>query len=65
MLTIEVQQGKAHNVQAYFMKSKVVKDTAYSNASNIEIPLTIIHDEYLMEQAPSPSESHWMWWIPS
>jgi hypothetical protein len=57
MSTTKVKQGKEHNVQANVTKSKAVIDATKSNASNIEMTLTIIPDLYLMEQDPMFSES--------
>jgi hypothetical protein len=58
-----VKLEKEHNVQANVTKSKVVIDVTKSNASNIEMTLTIILDLYLMEQDPMPSRGQLMWWI--
>jgi hypothetical protein len=54
MSNTKVKHGKRHIVQAYVIKSKAVQDTTYSNASNIEMTLTIIPDLYLMEQVSVP-----------
>jgi hypothetical protein len=65
MSTTKVKQGKEHNVQANVTQSKALIDVTNSNASNIEMTLTIIPDLYLVEQDPMSSGGQLMWWIPS
>jgi hypothetical protein len=60
-----VKQGKEHNFQEDITSSKAVLNPTNSNASNIEIKLTIIPGLYLMEQDPMSFGSKLMWWIPS
>ena len=55
MPTTKVKWGKEHNVLANVTESEVLIDATNSNASNIEMTLTIIPGLYLMEQDPMPS----------
>jgi hypothetical protein len=65
MSTTKVKQGKEHNFQANVTESKAVSNATNSNASNIEMTLTIIPGLYPMEKEPMSSGSKLMWWIPS
>jgi hypothetical protein len=65
MSNTKVKQGKEHNVQANVTLAKTIIDATNSNASSIEMTLTIIPDLYLMEQDSMSSGGQLMWWIPS
>jgi hypothetical protein len=59
-LSYKLRDNK-HNFQEDVTKSKVALNATHSNASNIEMTLTIIPGLYLMEKDPMSPGTKLMW----